>query len=334
MRPVAAAVNVLPERAKESVYVWSGANEAILPSKLGEVRVEEISRWATSSYPNRRYPAVAVGSSNGALLHLYAGLSIPWLSRTLLIAVCRDDMHPDEPKDDLEWGEEHAPALLEANPDLVLHHLHNANQDRLMIRRLAYFRVKRLRFGETYERFLAQSLDPGGTIFLIDCRSSWPTTRLSDRHVFQHGALGGATQEEFLHGSWWVEDYLKRYGSYQRRWDSPKPDGERPEAKWSFEPALLDDVERFARERKGLYLSRLLGQGHDEPRRQRGQCFPRRRRRPRGTSGRPGGEGGALASDNRLAGAPLAMRAVFGHEGVAVGLRSARVCSGLHVYGG
>ena len=257
MRPVAAAVNMLPERARESVYVWSGANEAIQPSKLGGVRAEEISRWATGSYPNRRYQAVAIGASNGALVHLYAALGIPWLPQTILIPVRRDGVHPDEPKDDLEWGKEHAPALLEANPDLALHHMHDANQDRLMIRRMAYFRVKRLRLGETYERFIARSLDPGGTIFLVDCRSTWPTTRISDRHVFQHGALGGATQEEFFQGSERVEDYLKRYGSQRRRWDSPEPDGESPEAEWGFEPALFDDVERFAREH-GYRLRRVI----------------------------------------------------------------------------
>jgi hypothetical protein len=32
--------------------------------------------------------------------------------------------------------------------------MHDANQDRLMIRRMTYFRVKRLRLGEAYERFL------------------------------------------------------------------------------------------------------------------------------------------------------------------------------------
>jgi len=257
MRPVAAAVNWLPERAREGVYVWSGASEAIPPGKLGEVRTEEISRWVASLYPRRRYQAVAVGSSNGALVHLYAALGIPWLPQTFLVPVRRDGVHPDKPKDDLAWGKEHAPTLLEASPDFVLHHMHDANQDRLMIQRLAYFRVKLLRLGEVYERFISQSLEPGGTIFLIECRSAWPTTRISDRHVFQHGALGGATQEEFLHGSERVENYLRRYGSHRRRWDSPEPDGVSPEAEWGFEPALLEDVERFARER-GYRLRRVV----------------------------------------------------------------------------
>ena len=134
LRAVAAGANPLPRRIREGVYAWSGWNEAIPPERRGEVRAEEVSRWMSSEYPERRYPAVAVGSSGGALVHLYCALGIPWLPQTFLVPVRRSGAHPDEPKSDMEWGKRHAPALLEANPELALHHMHDANQDRLMIR--------------------------------------------------------------------------------------------------------------------------------------------------------------------------------------------------------
>jgi hypothetical protein len=142
--------------------------------------------------------------------------------------------------------------------------MHDANQDRLMIRRMSYFRVKRLRLGEAYERFLEETLSSDGTIFLIECRRAWPTTRLGERHVFQHGALGGATAEEFIRGSQRVEDYLARYGSHRRRWDSPEPDGQSPEAEWGFEPSLREDVKRFAHER-GYRVRRFVFDEPDHP---------------------------------------------------------------------
>jgi hypothetical protein len=126
-----------------------------------------------------------------------------------------------------------------------------------MIERMTYFRVKRLRLGGAYEQFLEQTLPPGGTIFLVECNLRWPTTRISERHVFQHGAPGGATPEEYLHGSQRVKKYLERYGSHRRRWDSPAPDGESPEAEWGFERALGEDVERFASER-GYRVRRII----------------------------------------------------------------------------
>jgi hypothetical protein len=248
MKPVANSVNTLPEKVRERLYVRSGWGEAISPKKLGNVSAEEVARWMVSEYPRRRYQAVAVGSSNGALVHLWAALSIPWLPQTFLIPV-RRKVHPDEPQKNMEWGKEHAPALLKANPELQLHHMHDANQDRLMIERMTYFRVKRLRLGEAYERFLEQTLSPGGTIFVVDCQLRWPTTRVAERHLFQHGAPGGARPEEYLHGSERAEKYLERYGSHRRRWDPPEPDGESPEAEWGFERTLGEDVERFAGER-------------------------------------------------------------------------------------
>jgi hypothetical protein len=135
--------------------------------------------------------------------------------------------------------------------------VHGPNQDRLMIQKMTYFWVKRLWLGAAYEGFLKRSLAPGGTIFVMECNLQWPTTRYGARHLFQFGALGGATPEEYLHGGPRVEDYLSRYHSLRRRWEPPPPDGERPEAEWGFEPALREDVERLARE-QGYRIRRIV----------------------------------------------------------------------------
>jgi hypothetical protein len=256
MKPLVAAVNALPNRVREEVYTWSGRSEAVLPKKLDQVRAEEVSAWTASHYPRRRYPAAMIGSSNGALVHLCAALGIPWLPQTFLIPV-RRNMDPDEPARELEWGKGAARELLAVNPELELHHMFDPNQDRLMARRMAYFRVKRLQLGKTYERFLEENLSEGATLFVAECGLKWPTTRVEKRHVFQFGALGGATSEEFLRGSERVEAYLARYGSRRRRWEPPEPDGERPEAEWGFESTLREDVERFASER-GYRIRRII----------------------------------------------------------------------------
>jgi hypothetical protein len=171
--------------------------------------------------------------------------------------VRRPRIHPDDMRDDLEWGRENGRRLLDANPDLQLHQMHDPNQDRMMIRRMSYFRTKRLRLGEAYERFLSASLEPGGTIFLLECGARWPATRIGERHLFQIGATGGLTAEEYLEGSERVAAYLRQYDSHRRRWAPPEPDGMYPEAEWGFEPALRDDVERFAEE-KGFRVRRIV----------------------------------------------------------------------------
>jgi pimeloyl-ACP methyl ester carboxylesterase len=261
MELVATALNALPKRGRELFYIYSSGSEAIPPERLETLQAEDISRWVVNQYPRRTYPAAMIGSSNGAAVHLCAALGIPWLPQTVLIPVQHPGIPADEPKQDMEWGREPGRRLLAANPELALHHMHDANQDRLTIQRLTYFRVKRLRLGETYEWFLQHALQPGATIFLLECGLRWPTTRIGERHLFQHGALGGATPEEYLRGGERVANYLGRYGSRKLRWDSPQPDGESPEAEWGFESALRDDVLRLAQER-GYRVRRIV---FDEP---------------------------------------------------------------------
>ncbi len=246
MRILAAVVNDLPLVWREQVYIWSGRLEAVSARKVGRINMEQVARWIVSTYPRRKYSAVAIGSSNGAATHLWAAVGIPWLPQTLLIPVARSGCHPDDPAADARWAQEPAAALLAANPDIQLHHMHDPVQDRLMIQRMTYFRVKRLRLGKAYEEFLLECLEPGGTILLVECGVKWPTTRYSERHFFQFGALGGATQDEYFDGGPRVEKYLARYNSPRRRWEPPHPDGQSPEAEWGFEGRLREDVDTFA----------------------------------------------------------------------------------------
>jgi hypothetical protein len=209
------------------------------------------------AYPKRRYPAVAIGSSSGALVHLCAALGIPWLPQTFLVPVRQTDIAPDEARRSMAAGVPLGRRLLEVNPDLQLHHMHDPNQDQLMIRHMTYFRVKRLRLGATFERFLAEVLEPGGLVLLSECSKSWPATRVGERHVFQFGAVGGLEPPEYFRGSPRVAAFLERYGSMRRHWNPPEPDGEWPEAEWGFAPPLRADVERIARER-GYRIRRLV----------------------------------------------------------------------------
>ena len=83
LKPLGPAVNALPESMRELVYALGGWQEALPPRRMGEVRAEELSEWVVSEYPERRYPAVAIGSASGALVHLCTALDMPWLPQTL-----------------------------------------------------------------------------------------------------------------------------------------------------------------------------------------------------------------------------------------------------------
>ena len=70
MKLVAAAVNAAPKRAQEWVYRFSGAREALPLRRLREASTDRIAQWLVDFYPQRKYPAVMIGSSDGALVHL------------------------------------------------------------------------------------------------------------------------------------------------------------------------------------------------------------------------------------------------------------------------
>lgn len=228
--PTAAAIRVagrLPWSLLRPIYTRIGAAEGISPGQLGQVDLAGVAEALASGYPDRAYPAVLVGSSNGALTHLAAAMQAPWLPGTVLVPVART-ADPHRPSDALAFGREHAPALLERNPDIALHHMHDQVQDELMVSRMTYFRLKWRTLPAAYESFLRQRLRPGAPVVLVEDTSTWPVTRVGERHVFQAGAQGGLDP-----------------AGYQARPHTPQADDEAAEAEWCAEPGLGDAVRRW-----------------------------------------------------------------------------------------
>jgi hypothetical protein len=246
LRPLAALVARVPGAARRSVYsVFSGA-EGRPEAEIAALDADAVFGGVADAYPRRRYPAVVIGSSNGALTHLCAALGVPWLPQTLLLPVRQREISPDDPARAAHAFDRTARELLDRNTDLVLHHMHDPNQDRLTLRRMAYFRVKRTRLGGAYERFLTDTLAPGAPIVLAECGQRWPATTIGERHLFQFGGVGGMPASEYYDGSPRVTDYLRRYRAPTRQWTAPPADTEAAEAEWGFEPGLDEDVAAFA----------------------------------------------------------------------------------------
>lgn len=228
------------------LYTRIGASEGINPHRLAEIDMAAVAEWLAKGYPQRRYAAVLIGSSNGALIHLAAALQVPWLPGTVLVPVARAG-DPHRPRDALRFGERFAPYLLGPNPDVVLHHMHDQIQDELMVTRMTYFRVKWRALPEAYARFLTESLAPQGPVILIEDLSCWPVVRIGERHVFQPGAQGGCSPQDYL-----------------RRPHTPQPDDEVPEAEWGANPELGAAVAAWCRTH-GHPLLRLTYSGPQAP---------------------------------------------------------------------
>jgi hypothetical protein len=173
---------------------------------------------------------------------------MPWLPQTFLCPVRQFGIDPGDGKAGLEVGLPVVQAMLDSQPGLVVHHMQDPNQDRLMLQTMSYFRPKFGALPEAYRRFLTRWLAPGATLYVVACTQSWRVTRTSPRSVFQFGALGGATMEEYFNGGERVAAHLRRYRDPRSRWDPPPPDAQAPEAEWGFEESLLPELEALARE--------------------------------------------------------------------------------------
>jgi len=241
-------VNWLPKTPREWVYSVGGMTEAVSKRQVGSIDVEGISRWITGLFPVRPFPAAFIGSSNGALVHVAAALGAPWLPQTFMCPVRHVGIDPDDPRQGFEAGRPIVEALLKSQPDLSIHHMQDPNQDRLMLKTMSYYRLKHRRVPQTYRNFLRDTLPAGATLYVDTCTRSWPVTRTSPRSVFQFGAVGGATVEEYFRGGERVRAYFERYGVNRTRWEPPEPNDEAPEAEWGFEPSLLNDIRVLADE--------------------------------------------------------------------------------------
>lgn len=240
-------INIIPPNLQKNIYVYGSAKGAKDPGQLGKVDSNEFSEWVTGLYPKQKYPAIFIGSSNGSIVHLGAAMGIPWLPQTFLIPVktpSRFDV--DEPLPRMEWGRQAAEQLLKNNPDLQLHHMMDPNQDRPMLKKTSYFRVKQKRLTNSYKQFILENLREDGILYIVDCRKKHPVTKVDERHFFQFGGLGGTSIEEYLNGGDGVRQFLQKVGSKLEKWDSPKPTGQMPESEWGFEPTLQEDILELA----------------------------------------------------------------------------------------
>lgn len=229
-----------------SIYAQIGANEGLPPDQLDRVDLDAVAAYLTGRYPVRRFPAVMVGSSNGALTHLAAAAQIPWLPGTTLIPVSRwHDPHDLDAA--LDFSRRVAPPLLDRNPDIVLHHMHDQIQDELMVAKMAYFRMKWRRLPPAYETFLRDRLLPEAPVILVEDTSTWTVVRVGRRHVFQPGAQGGVPAETYL-----------------ARAKTPTPDDTAAEAEWGAEPDLTAALEQWCQSH-GHPLVRISYHGPQAP---------------------------------------------------------------------
>lgn len=238
-------VNRIPKSILLFLFTLRGANESLSVEKAAKLDDRGICDWIVRAYPEKKYPAVMIGSANGALIHLCAMLGIPWIPQTILLPPTRK-MAADDLIGDIEWGKKAVLAMKKNLPYFRLHQMHDPIQDRRLVTHMGFFRAKRLELGPYLEAFLKKTLMPGATIFIADCGYRWPSHKISSHHYFQVGGLGDVDAYEYLNGSPRIEQFLQTEGSNLKRWTVPEGHEDIPEAEWGFVGELAESIGYFS----------------------------------------------------------------------------------------
>ncbi|MBD3422236.1 MAG: hypothetical protein GF398_19150 [Chitinivibrionales bacterium] len=134
------------------------------------------------------------------------------------------------------------PGFLESNPGVAVYQMHDPVQDRLMVAKIAYLRVKYLRLPAAYRAFIKRNLEPGGALLVSDCSFQWPMHRIDEGHYFQLGGYGSVSPQEYRECSERTDTFLSEQESTFTSWKTGRIDGQRPEAEWGFVRSLYDDI--------------------------------------------------------------------------------------------
>ena len=255
-----------PAGVRAKTFELAGLAQGIPPKKVPEISLDAIDEWVVSEYTpdegGAGFPAVVIGCAGGPAFFLAAALGVPFLPQTTLVAVRDGATHPDDPRQALQNWESVTAEIARRNPRAAVFHMHDPVQDRPMMKQVAFFRLKRRELGPAYEGFLRDHLAPGGTIIQVENTRDWRVTEVGidevpGRAFFQFGCLGGIPEEEFHAPGERIAAFLEQEGSAYRRWDPPQPTGRRPDGEWGWDPALGEDIARFA-ERAALQRRRLV----------------------------------------------------------------------------
>jgi hypothetical protein len=261
---LARPANRLPEKTRLRLLAFLVRNLGVPQSLAGEVTAQGLAQWAVNLYETDGpgYDAVILGAPSGGVGHLAALLGAPFLSEHF-VTQYRYRGDPDDVSAYMACGSSLAETVLENNPDLLVVNHYDPIHDRFMVPYVNYLRMKLLTLPAPYQHFIERRLRPGGTILFADCHYGWGQYRVSRRHNFQIGGLGGIADVEYVQGSPMVEKYLAEKGrghgnkatSLRRSWSVPFPWLQQRESEWGSLQAFRRSVHTFASENGYRFLA-------------------------------------------------------------------------------
>jgi hypothetical protein len=240
----------LPRSWAAGLANWALESRPQSRSLTFNLTTADLAQWNVNQYgnldPERRFDTIVVGVPSGATAHLCACLGAPLLADSFPISFASRGK-PDDIGGYQQRSVDLLTPILNHNPDLLAVSLFDPIHARRQIKRSVQIYLKLAALPDQYRRFIRERLMPGGTLLLLTCSSKWSQYELGARHRLQIGSHGGFTDQEFIRGTPWLDDWLHEEGGVQRSgWRVSRHWTYQPEAQWGSLAGFETSVRTFA----------------------------------------------------------------------------------------
>ena len=257
----------LPRNWGAGLAVWATENRPHNRSLSFNLTTTDLAQWNVSQYdnldPDRRFDTIVVGVPSGATAHICASLGAPLLADAFPITFSSRGK-PDDISGYQQRSVDLLTPILNHNPDLLAVSVFDPIHGRQQIKRGVSIYLKLATLPDHYKRFIRERLMPGGSLLLLTSSSKWSQYEIGARHRLQIGGYGGFTDQEFIRGTPWLDDWLHEEGGVQRSgWRLSRHWTYQPEAQWGSISGFATSVRDHAGD-EGLPIHTLSFSSIDE----------------------------------------------------------------------
>ncbi len=240
----------LPRSWGAGLAVWATENRPHNRSLSFNLATTDLAQWNVSQYdkldPDRRFDTIVVGVPSGATAHICASLGAPLLADSFPITFGSRGK-PDDIAGYQQRSVDLLTPILNHNPDLHAVSVFDPIHARQQVKRGVSIYLKLATLPDHYKRFIRERLMPGGSLLLLTCSSKWSQYEIGARHRLQIGGYGGFTDQEFIRGTPWLDDWLHEEGGVQRSgWRLSRHWTYQPEAQWGSISGFATSVRDYA----------------------------------------------------------------------------------------
>ena len=240
----------LPRKWGASLAVWATESRPHSRSLSFNLTTADLAQWNVGQYdgldPERRFDTIVIGVPSGATAHLCTCLGAPLLADSFPIAFSSRGK-PDDIAGYQQRSVDLLTPILNHNPDLLAVSVFDPIHARQQIKRSVNIYLKLATLPDQYKRFIRERLMPGGSLLLLACSSKWSQYEIGARHRLQIGGYGGFTDQEFIRGTPWLDDWLHEEGGLQRSgWRLSRHWTYQPEAQWGSISGFSNSVRDHA----------------------------------------------------------------------------------------